>query len=278
MQSLRKFDEKETVAIIGDGPIALLEAIELAKKGVKSVIIGPRHGRYTRSGDIVPEVFQKITKMVGFNVLPSARGAHIKDIERKLYEEAKKMSNITFINGKFAGFEGERQLVIEHNNESDKKKEHIKAYIAIDCTGTKRAVIQAFNESIKQKPEYKSNPFSITRLCNPKMPHHFIAARTLLTEDELTIYTKPSEISPQSTPPLSYALMIITLKELGWTSLVPPFFYINSPDYENHGFTNMSFTRTFKSNIYSNTFDADEKEITSDENMIKYIQVAFKFF
>ena len=32
MQSLRKFDEKETVAIIGDGPIALLEAIELAKK------------------------------------------------------------------------------------------------------------------------------------------------------------------------------------------------------------------------------------------------------
>ncbi|MBS0351790.1 MAG: hypothetical protein JSR33_11525, partial [Proteobacteria bacterium] len=139
-----KFPPNGALVFIGDSTAALLNAIFFAQRGVKNIsVIGPRLGEYTRSGDLIPEVFEKVSQLIApLEVIPS-EGYHIKDIERQMYKHAKKMA-IQFIKSSFSHFGPKRQLIL-------KSGAAIHADILFDCTGTRCAVLKKFNAEIDAK-------------------------------------------------------------------------------------------------------------------------------
>jgi hypothetical protein len=201
----------KNVVIIGDGPMAFVTAIVLKERGVNVTLVGPRIDDFTRSGDYDEEVFDAISELIApIKIIPSS-GRHIKDIERQLLDNAKKLG-VNIVKKTFIDFASNQRVVVA---DVAGTKQEIATDIIFDCTGVKRAVIKRLNAVKRQ------NVFSIFR-ADIHEPQTFAYVRivtniTLKLGDEFTQ-------NAQDPDSVSYALAMIELRKLGWDKQRLPIF------------------------------------------------------
>src|SRR6185437_7149083 len=254
------------IVIVGDGPIALLNAITLNKKGVKNItVVGPRLGEFTRSGDVVSEVFTDMAEAAGFEI-PLTPGQHIKDLERALYHHAKTL-DIKFIKKSFFEFGAGRQLLLKDKKEEGLQKIH--ADLVIDCTGTQRAVLGKINQIIWEKEkvypfhlehigrEYPHNTYALVRVFVP-------SSHVERINDELSIENlamSSGEFSPVALyDPISYAMGIHELRKLNWDKDFLPYIYSNPSG------------KPGKLNIYMQVPDS----LTDEQDLLQFVKIMLK--
>lgn len=201
----------KNIVIIGDGPIALIAAIKFKHMGVDVTVVGPRLNEFYRSGDIDPQVFNKINEFLApFKIKPSA-GSHIKDIERQAYKIAESLK-VNFVKKKFHDFSNKRTLVVsDENGESS----FIDADIVFDCTGTKRDVLNKFNK-YQEEPYFKSQ--SVYNFEHEAYAH----VRMLTALHDYVPENADWDFSDVNS--IDYVLAIESLHHLGWQFYHLPFF------------------------------------------------------
>lgn len=202
------------VVIVGGGPIGLYLAWKLAEKDVNSTVIDPYMGTYYRPGHLNSSVFRVIREDVpeSFQTM-WRRSRHIKDLERLLHEmDSSKKSKITLIKGTFIGFQkdpkGKHQVVyktIEHETKI------IPADTVFDCSGNKRAVLQATSEVI---PELT---WPVASKHDPVFPHHLLYYCHLDQDTEWflsSVLMHEGEYSKLSG--INHLTMVHELQKFGW--------------------------------------------------------------
>ena len=212
--------------IIGAGPAGLYTAIKLRKAGIRDVVVyDPRAGTYTRPGHLNTNAFvtaeRSSSAHIDADLLSGARTGHIKDLERQLYREAKRL-----------GIQIENKIFIEFIPDATKPavvvadlhgtREIVEAEYVFDCTGTSRQVIHAVN-ALSAEP-----PFKIKTIANLPVKNHFLAYVKVPSSEfprlnaAALMYDVPSHLIR---PPLNYARSILKLRALGWNELKFPRFY-----------------------------------------------------
>ena len=217
--------------VIGAGPAGLYTAIKLRKAGVKDVVVyDPRAGTYTRPGHLDYIVFEKAKRGTGANIDTdllsgtSARSGHIKDLERELYSEAKRLG-IRIENKRFIN-------IIPHASKPAVvvadvlgHEEVVDADYVFDCTGTRRRVINAVN-ALSAEP-----PFKITTITDLPVKNHFIAYVRMPSNDysrlKMAIDTY-NAMGSLLTDTLTEARLFLKLRGLGWPEFKLPRLYCSS--------------------------------------------------
>lgn len=239
------------IIIVGDGPAALVLAIRLKQKGLDVTLIGPRLGEYTRSGDYVENVFSDISEAIKPLAITTTENRHIKDIEKQLHQHAEALG-IRFIKSKFTKFSTNHHLILSDGTS-------IHADVVFDCTGTKREVINDFNQRCDGGVRFSINPsmtlehptYSFIRASMPYDAIDSISSWALF---------KPHEhIALIKMYPVPYALTMEALHQLGWKDSILPYAYAN-PLSKN------------KANIYSQVPENIEKQ-----DIPKFIRILIEF-
>ena len=241
------------IVIIGDGPAALMIAIKLKQKGVQNVtVVGPRLGDYTRSGDYQLFVFDKVEEAIAPLKITPSEGCHIKDIERQLYSYATSM-DIKLIKGKFDGFANQKQLVLK---DSSNKNISMHADMVFDCTGTRREVINQFNQRSEPGPR-----FTIKQVGDFSNKSHALVRASLPDDDLQSIANLFLRMTNPN--PISYTLAMEEMHRLGWPDYTLPMCY-------THHFPNKSGNLR-KANIYLQIPAG-----LSNEDIVKFVQIILK--
>jgi hypothetical protein len=197
--------------VIGAGPAGLYTAIKLRKAGVLDVVVcDPREGHYTRPGHLNYSVFRQAEKGLGIEFWSGEKTGHIKDLERNLYKEARRL-NIKFEKKRFLRLhEDAKHPGVVIDNEGT--EEIVLADYVFDCTGSRREVVAAVNRVVPD------SPLQLTTITDLPVRHHFIAYVKMSGEDwaRLKLATARSESYLDGSDATSYAQSIIKLRALGW--------------------------------------------------------------
>ncbi|MDR3443510.1 MAG: hypothetical protein P4L65_10935 [Legionella sp.] len=204
------------VVIIGAGPIGLYLANKLYQAGVRDMaLFDPRAGIYTRPGYVTGSVMVKVKqelKQAPFIVTDGTR-VHIKDIERTLYAEIKKLP-IPIEKKHFVRFNKDPQNKGIIVADADGQEHLVHCDYAFDCTGSKRLLIKQINALITPQP-FTLKPISL----EVKVQNHLIAFVKMNPLDYLTTYQSDLSL-PSKDPSLeaafAYAQRIEKLRRFGW--------------------------------------------------------------
>jgi len=201
------------VVVVGGGPAGLAIAVRLKQLGFDNVtVIDPRLGNRKRNSDLVKEVFDEISKLIAPLTVKPSHGSHIKDVERQLEVHAERLK-ILMIKGKFVGFDTNKKIIIK--DEMDREVS-LYAQVVFDATGTKRVVMERFNNDI-QLGKLDAQPFTTSDLfekfSGKKMYGNKAYGRvqTIGYPDRNFNY-----LGLDITNPITYALGMEELRELGW--------------------------------------------------------------
>lgn len=208
--------EAKEVVVIGDGPAALVAAIQLNQANVNVTLVGPRLGKYVRSGDHVPEVIDVINQSITPQKIINTPSRHIKDVEKQLYLIVEKLG-IPQIKAAFYGFVSANVIAIKGENNQIK---HIPAQLLYDATGTARAVIKKANETDAHHPKFTLTPIE----GNPHKSYALI--RAIMSNKDLDAF-EAVRYNPNDLPPLAYVDAMEKLHALGWKNFSPPHLYGN---------------------------------------------------
>lgn len=219
------------VVIIGAGPIGLYLAIQLKKAGVKNVVIyDPRAAEYSRPGHLNGSILNELSSKLNLSessyiwnkkqIDLSETNHHIKDIERLLYVEAKKMS-IKIEKKKFSRFNeihSPKGIFVMNANQEE---EFIACDYAFDCTGSKRELIHKVNEINKEKP------FTIQPIFKSQPVKNYFLAYVNMKESDLEKINKAAStpLEVQLMPSLQFTQAIEQLRQLGWKEYTFPLCY-----------------------------------------------------
>src|SRR5262249_41503482 len=152
------------VVIIGAGPAGLFTVLRLHQAGVQDIlIVDPRIGKYVRFGHLNNDVFEEAKRLLNLK-LKADQYNHIKDFERQLYEEITKIANISVTAKRFIRLHQDIEQPGIFIADDQGEEEFIPTNLVFDCTGSRRQVISAVNESSDPKP------FSITTYANQPIP------------------------------------------------------------------------------------------------------------
>lgn len=214
--------------IIGGGVGGLYTAIRLITEGVDPkhiLIIEKRHG-YTRPGHFNENVFE-LAEGKAHVTLPHSKAAHIKELERGLYEELRK-KNVTFIYETFIGLQPKTDILdagVITLKDNGTQGIYPADYV-FDCTGIKGHVAEAVNtyhRATHDEPFFQSCPLASI---NPIQDHLFaqvlVETKTSII-DFLLEHPLPSRKT--DTTDSQYIAMLAQLKKLGWTYEAFPWFY-----------------------------------------------------
>jgi hypothetical protein len=213
--------------IVGAGPVGLAYALHLKNKNVgKILLIDPRMGDYTRSGDFVDEVFDDLSDLLGTEV-QSSYANHIKDCENALLSEIQlDPGPITLLNARFKNFLTHPRKHIVITQLIQGRGDEMKAFdltipcdVFVDCTGTARVGINAMN-ALFPAPVFRENTF-VT------LPHStYLYARITMSQRDRRDYSNRNKQKP---PAIPSAAEMAPLLEMGWPYAdVIPNNYINS--------------------------------------------------
>lgn len=196
--------------IIGAGPAGLYTAIKLWQEGIrKMVVYDPREGNYTRLGHLNDSVIVFAQKGLGINFWPANKVGHIKDLEKKLYAEAKKIG-IKIEKKRFLRLQQDEKhpgIVVDNAG----IEEFVEADYVFDCTGARREVISAVNHIV---PE---SPLQLTTITELPVRNHFFAY-VKINKSEWDRFEMEQNIInfPETIDAFSYVQSIIKLRALGW--------------------------------------------------------------
>ncbi|KTD41783.1 FAD-dependent oxidoreductase [Legionella parisiensis] len=227
------------MVIIGAGPSGLYTAIQLKKAGVEDVIVyDPRAGEYVRPGHINSTVLERAEIGVGvkFN-FPTDKTAHIKDVERLLWKHALSLG-IPVEQKIFVGFSPDPKGVIVVDKEG--KEEKIACDYVMDCTGSKRLVVNAVNE-FSQAP---IKPFKTSLVTEDVTVRNHLLAYVKIDERSLKVsnHVQPTPMSISGISSLEFARGMERLRQFGWHEFALPrcynmpfgkdkaCFYVETPD------------------------------------------------
>lgn len=227
------------VIIIGAGPSGLYTAIQLKKAGVEDVIVyDPRAGEYVRPGHINSTVIERAERGVGvkFN-FPTDKTAHIKDVERLLWKHALSLG-IPVEQKTFVGFNLDSKGVIVVDKEG--KEEKIPCDYVMDCTGSKRLVVNAVNE-FSQAP---IKPFKTSLVTEDVTVQNHLLAYVKIDQRSLKVSNniQPTPMDISGISPLEFARGMERLRQFGWHEFALPrcynmpfgkdkaCFYVETPD------------------------------------------------
>lgn len=197
--------------IIGAGPAGLCAAIELRRAGVNVIVLDPRADNYERPGHVSPSSFWAIQEMLGLKFWPQDTRGHIKDLERKLYQEAQKLG-ITIEKKRFLRLHEHtmHRGVVVANEKGE--EEIIEADYVFDCTGSRRAVIKSVNQIAPD------SPLKLTTFADLPTHNHFIAYVKMSSDDLMKlIFAKQYNFRTGS-----LVSLIIKLRALGWKEFEIP--------------------------------------------------------
>ncbi|KTD65371.1 FAD-dependent oxidoreductase [Legionella spiritensis] len=203
--------------IIGAGPAGLYLAIKLRKKGIKDIVIyDPRQGIYTRPGHLNESAFRRAEKRINKSFWSKDIG-HIKDFERQLYEEVKRL-NIKIESKQFVDLVDDKKspgVIVE---DIEGISEIVEADYVFDCTGSSRVVLNAVN-NMSTTP-----PFTLKSIGDVPETHHFLAYVYMDKNDLMLInsISQDREKFLQSQSPKKYAKLMVGFHELGWKEMYFP--------------------------------------------------------
>lgn len=202
-------------AVIGAGPAGLYFAIKAVKKGLKHVVIyDPRAGNYTRPGHLNIDAFRKAEKGLGIHFWPGDKQGHIKDLERALYAEVKRLG-IKIENKRFIRLHEDPNapgIVVAGTGGME---EVVEADYVFDCTGARRQVIAAVNSVV---PE---SPLTMETITTPAVGNHILAYVKMSSTDWDMF--KLARFAPENdADDLLYAQKIVQLRALGWREFKRP--------------------------------------------------------
>lgn len=204
--------------VVGAGPIGLYTAIRLYQQGIpaaKIYVVDRRHGKYSRPGLLIEDIFHLASAVLPADrkIRPSS-ASHIKDLERGLYAYAVELG-IQFESANFAGLQrGSKSILLSDGR-------HLPAAFVFDCSGSKRAVVNALNV-ILPTPHFHEEP-----LCEISIKGHLIAYGLMSTEHVTALASNQLALSatdklqhiqvsfkPRS--PEATLAGVLQLKALGW--------------------------------------------------------------
>jgi tetratricopeptide (TPR) repeat protein len=203
--------------IIGAGPAGLYTAIKLRKAGIYDVTVyDPRAGKYTRPGHLNRNVFATAQEGLGIEFWPEDTIGHIKDLERALYKEAKRLG-IKIENKRFVRLQADPKkpgVVVD----GEGGEETVEADYVFDCTGTRREVVAAVNKVVPD------SPLKLTTITELPVRNHFLAYVKVSKREWARFEENNSRIRnfPETIDALDFAQSIIKLRALGWNEFKFP--------------------------------------------------------
>jgi tetratricopeptide (TPR) repeat protein len=205
--------------IIGAGPAGLYTAIKLRQRGIRDIIVyDPRAGDYTRPGHLNLIVLTKIEAVTAVRFSPKGSGIHIKDLERGLYKEARRLG-ITIENKRFLGLHQDAEHAGVVVSDAMGVEEIIEAEFVFDCTGGRRAVVADVNRLVPD------SPLKLETFTKLPVPKRFIAYVKVDEEHWEKFNVVRSMIAAYSVDwinALSFAQSMMKLRALGWKEFTLP--------------------------------------------------------
>lgn len=222
--------------IVGGAAFGLYLAIQLHRAGVRDmVVIDPRADCYTRPGHLDDDVFERAEAGIQYRLegWRSQAISHIKDIERALYHVARSLG-IAIETKTFIGFADEERdgckglCVHENGVDSIIPSEYV-----FDCTGTKRALVDAVNALYDV-----SLPFVTSAVVsNVRVKKHFLAYVCMNDHDATTLinYLVEQRLSMQTKKLLYFTRSMVKLRAFGWQEHSFPYYFATSFSNEKVG-------------------------------------------
>jgi len=229
------------IVIVGAGPIGLFTAIKLKQKGVANVtVIDPRTGpyikakqqdseniavdskasEYTRPGILDDKVFKELTTYVNVSeddlklTVSYSPSQHIKDAERSLYALAEE-AGVNLQKKKFVSFFSKDSLVVI--DAVSKEQEIIPCDLAIDCTGSKRVLMNEVNKQVAEQP------FKLETVSDNPIKNYFLAYIKMDPADSALIKDRKEKRLPHVEDPLPHTLSLEKLRtQFGWQEFDEP--------------------------------------------------------
>ncbi|STX28840.1 4-hydroxybenzoate 3-monooxygenase [Legionella beliardensis] len=216
------------VVIIGAGPTGLDLANKLKQKGIKDIIVyDPRAGDYVRPGLLDVDIFQRAEAGLSLPLNFNKQTSHIRDIEKKLYNQAI-LQHILIEKKQFVRLsEEEKGIYVAYQNEQHELvEEFVPCDYVFDCSGSKRVL--AHNINSKHERNKLSKPFVTSPISQDVIiKKHLIAYLKIDNDLALKVQNPiPSETTIFSgKTPLERAQALEKLRPFGWTEFTIPACY-----------------------------------------------------
>ena len=212
--------------IIGAGPAGLYAAIQLHKGGLRNIVIyDPRAGVYTRPGWVTDQAYdwalpKKDTteglrgRSLDLESLLSKKRYHIKDLERALFAEVKKLGIRVEAKPFLRLYQDETAPGVVVFDHAIGAEEMVPADYVFDCSGAKRTVVLSVNDSVP------TSPFKLNEMVDLPVKDHFIA----YVKIDKAAWDRFNEASamPDTSDSTAFAESILKLRALGWMELKFP--------------------------------------------------------
>lgn len=213
--------KKKYTVIIGQGPIGLLLAYLLDKKGVQNLLVlDPRSGEYLRPGHLNRDCFDRLEMILGERVFSDQFG-HIKDFERILFDKLSTLDQISIEKKRFLGFtndSGTKGILVE---DLEGTQQTIHCDIVFDCTGSKQALVKKIN-SLVNPPPFTTKSI----VMHVPIKQHLIAYVRMSKEDYASIPWLEEQNTSTFFPDAEhYVHSINQMRGLGWKDFGLPQLY-----------------------------------------------------
>ncbi|WP_419419092.1 hypothetical protein ACNVED_11120 [Legionella sp. D16C41] len=210
------------VVIIGAGPSGLYLASKLRRKGIKDIVIyDPRAGDYVRPGFLNPGIFRQAEEGIKTKLPFNKKTSHIRDIEKTLHKHTL-TQNVTIEKKEFVRFSEDKKgiFVASKDEQGNLTEEFVACDYVFDCTGGKRAVVDAINK--RNIAKGKAKPFEVSAVSKDVVIQKHLIAYMKIDNSIATQadnITKPKMLGKT---PLEFVRAIEDLRKFGWTEFTFP--------------------------------------------------------